>query len=64
MNCPRCHEHLEQEFYGPCAPCVDELRQLKQPAPHPDFVEATLPNGLPTTNYIGPRVDRDAGAIA
>jgi hypothetical protein len=59
FKCPRCGGSVKQEFYGPCARCVIELRQLTAPAPDPNYVAATLPNGLPTTNYIGPRVDRN-----
>lgn len=24
--CPRCQRHVSERFYGPCAPCRDELR--------------------------------------
>jgi hypothetical protein len=24
--CPRCSQPVDQEFYGPCASCRDELR--------------------------------------
>jgi hypothetical protein len=59
MRCPRCGGQGDDErFYGPCAGCRHELRDLKAPEPDPNFVPATLGNGLPTTNYGGPRVDR------
>lgn len=61
MKCPRCGGTLAFErFYGPCSDCVDELRQLKAPAPDSRFMSAIAANGLPTTNYIGPRIDRRA----
>jgi hypothetical protein len=58
FTCPRCRQPAEERFYGPCSSCVVGLRQLTAPAPDPNFVPTTLPNGLPTTSYIGPRVDR------
>lgn len=59
--CPRCGGSLKGErFYGPCASCCIELCQMVPPAPDARFVPVTAANGLPTTNYIGPRVDRNA----
>ena len=26
LTCPRCSQPLDQEFYGPCGPCRDDLR--------------------------------------
>lgn len=26
FECPRCQEKADQEFYGPCEPCITELR--------------------------------------
>lgn len=27
MECPRCHEAIEERFYGPCSTCRAELRR-------------------------------------
>lgn len=62
FTCPRCRKPADERFYGPCSTCVVELVALQPPTPDPNYVEATLSNGLPTTNYIGPRVDRQADA--
>jgi len=34
LACPRCGAHVEQEYYGPCSSCREELRAafLKAPA--------------------------------
>jgi hypothetical protein len=26
VTCPRCHESVDQRFYGPCTACRDALR--------------------------------------
>ena len=26
FECPRCHQPVDERFYGPCPPCRDELR--------------------------------------
>jgi hypothetical protein len=26
FDCPRCHLPTDEEFYGPCTPCVSVLR--------------------------------------
>lgn len=26
FDCPRCQRSVAEEYYGPCAPCRDELR--------------------------------------
>lgn len=59
FTCPRCGEPAEARFYGPCSSCVVELHELKPSTPDKkNYRSATLPNGLPTTEYVGPRVDR------
>lgn len=30
VACPRCHETVVQQFYGPCAGCLAELRSTYQ----------------------------------
>lgn len=30
VACPRCHETVVQQFYGPCARCLAELRAAYQ----------------------------------
>lgn len=29
FDCPRCHNTVTAEFYGPCPTCVDELRRTQ-----------------------------------
>ena len=30
VDCPRCGSTVEQQFYGPCERCLDELRAVYQ----------------------------------
>ncbi|MDZ7673491.1 MAG: hypothetical protein U5K30_00235 [Acidimicrobiales bacterium] len=30
VECPRCRQTVEQQFYGPCECCLDELRAAYQ----------------------------------
>jgi len=59
-TCPRCGATTEQEFYGPCARCREQLRSIET-LPHPaateHFVRVNRMDGSQAIDYFGPRVD-------
>ena len=54
LDCPRCGAAVAQEFYGPCATCVVELRATMGTAPLGQAAEASAyePKMNVTPNFV------------
>jgi hypothetical protein len=48
FDCPRCHRPADEEHYGPCGSCRDELRT----AMRRDAVEVTVEAFEPKMNVV------------
>ena len=51
-GCPRCGAEVRQEFYGPCASCVDQLRATVGREPVAVVVAAYEPKMNVTPNFV------------
>ena len=59
FDCPRCHQPVEERFYGPCSSCRDELRATMRHVPREIEAEAYVPKMNVVPNQVAMKDEAD-----